>query len=142
MTAVPSVLFACRANAGRSVVAKLLAEHYAADAVHVSSAGSEPGEAVHPEVATALRALGLDSRDETPKPFDPTGRYDVVITMGCGETCPVYRGARYEDWPVDDPKDKDDATVRAILADIDGRVRRLLKTLAPKRPLPPSLISG
>jgi protein-tyrosine-phosphatase len=136
------VLFACRANAGRSVTGKVLAEHYAAGAVEVFSAGSEPGDAVHPEVAAVLAGLGLSTDDEVPRPFDPEGRYDVVVTMGCGETCPVYLGARYEDWPLDDPKGQDAATVRRIVADVDARVRRLLAELAPDLDLPPSVLSG
>ena len=139
MTDRPRILFACRANAGRSVTGKVLAEHYGGDAVAVFSAGSEPGTGVHPEVAAVLADLGLSTDGETPKPFDPDATYDVVVTMGCGETCPVYLGARYEDWPIDDPKGQDPATVRRIVADIDSRVRRLLAELAPDLPLPPSL---
>jgi arsenate reductase len=136
----PSILFACRANGGRSVAAKVLAEHYAGDAASVFSAGSEPGDRVHPEVADALAAVGLDSGAETPKGFDPDGRYDVVVTMGCGEACPFYAGARYEDWPLADPKGQDPETVRRVLADVDGRVRQLLRELVPDRPLPPSVV--
>jgi protein-tyrosine-phosphatase len=134
-------LFACRANAGRSVTGKVLAEHYADGAVQVFSAGSEPGEAVHPEVAAVLADLGLSTGAETPKGFDSDGRYDVVITMGCGETCPVYLGARYEDWQLDDPKGRDEATVRRIVADVDARVRQLLGDLVPDVALPPSVFS-
>lgn len=140
-TGKPSILFACRANAGRSVTAAVLTEHYARGAVHVSSAGSEPGHAVHPEVSAVLAELGLSTAGERPKGFDPNGRYDVVVTMGCGETCPAYLGARYEDWPVDDPKGQDDATVRRIVADIDGRVRRLLAELVPGV-IPPSVLDA
>ena len=127
----PSILFACRANAGRSVTAKVLAEHYAGGAVEVFSAGSEPGDAVHPEVAAVLTDLGLSTEHEVPTGFDPNGRYDVVVTMGCGETCPVHLGARYEDWALDDPKGQDEPTVRRIVADIDSRVRQLLARLVP-----------
>ncbi len=125
----PRVLFACRANAGRSVAARLIAQRYAEDRVDVFSAGSEPGPHVHPEVAAVLAERGLDASGEQPKPFDPDGRYDVVITMGCGDTCPVYQGARYEDWPLDDPKDQPLPVVRDIVDDIDQRVRRLLADL-------------
>ena len=140
MTGTPSILFACRANAGRSVTAKVLTEHYARGAVDVFSAGSEPGDHVHPEVARVLADLGLSTTNEVPKGFDPDGRYEVVVTMGCGETCPVYLGARYEDWPLDDPKGRDDATVRRIVADIDRRVRELLTEVAPDLMLPPSVL--
>ena len=138
MTDKPRVLFACRANAGRSVTGKVLAEHYARGRVEVFSAGSEPGDQVHPEVAAVLADLGLSTAAERPKPFDPTARYDVVVTMGCGETCPVYVGARYEDWALDDPKGQDPATVRRIVADIDSRVRTLLATLLDPADLRPS----
>ena len=131
MSTRPSVLFACRANAGRSVTGKVLAEHYAGDAVDVYSAGSEPGAGVHPEVAAVLADLGLSTEREVPKGFDPAGRYDVVITMGCGETCPVFPGTRYEDWPLDDPKGQDLETVRRIVGEVEQRVLRLLDDLLP-----------
>lgn len=142
MTSKPSILFACRANAGRSVTGKVLAEHYVRGAVDVYSAGSEPGDRVHPEVAAALAELGLSTEHERPKGFDPDGRYDVVITMGCGESCPAYVGARYENWPIDDPKGQDPQTVRRIVADLDGRVRGLLAEVAPQVPLVPSVLSS
>ncbi len=138
MNGESSILFACKANAGRSVTAKVLAEHYAGGEVRVSSAGSEPGEHVHPEVAAVLASLGLASDAETPKGFDPEASYSVVVTMGCGESCPFYTGARYEDWELDDPKGQDEATVRRIVADIDGRVRALVGELLPGATLPPS----
>jgi protein-tyrosine-phosphatase len=137
----PSILLACRKNAGRSVTGKVLAEHYAAGAADVFSAGSEPGDAIHPEVAAVLTQLGLDLRGEAPKGFDPDGRYDVVVTMGCGEACPVFLGARYTDWELDDPKGQDEAGVRRIVADIDGRVRQLLGELVPALELPPSVLA-
>lgn len=142
MSAKPSILFACRANAGRSVTGKVLAEHYARGAVEVHSAGSEPGDHVHPEVAAALAELGLSTEHEQPKGFDPEGRYDVVVTMGCGESCPAYVGARHEDWPVDDPKGQDPPTVRRIIADLDTRVRALLRETAPQVTLPPSVLDS
>jgi arsenate reductase len=142
VTTKPSILFACRANAGRSVTAKVLTEHYARGAVDVYSAGSEPGDEVHPEVAKALAALGLSTVDEVPKGFDPDGRYDVVVTMGCGEACPVYPGARYEDWDLADPRGRDDATVRRIVADIDHRVRFLLTQVVPDLTLSPPLLAS
>lgn len=141
MTSKPRILYACRANGGRSVASKVLTEYYGGDAVEVFSAGSEPGDRVHPEVATALAELGLDASRETPKPFDTSASYDVVVTQGCGEQCPYYRGARYEDWPLDDPKGQDPAVVRRILADIDSRVRSLLGELVPGHEFPPPLMS-
>jgi protein-tyrosine-phosphatase len=135
----PSILFACKANAGRSVTGKVLTEHYAGNHVEVFSAGSEPGDHVHPEVASVLGELGLDTRQERPKGFDPDGDYTAVVTMGCGEACPYYAGARYEDWELDDPKGQDPETVRRIVGDIDGRVRRLLAELLPGVALPPSV---
>ncbi len=142
MTDKPSILFACKANAGRSVTGKLLAEHYAGDRARIFSAGSEPGDHVHPEVAAVLASLGLDTTKETPKGFDPNATYTAVVTMGCGEACPFYAGARYEDWELDDPKGQDEPTVRRIVADIDGRVRRLLGQLLPDVQLPPSVLVG
>jgi arsenate reductase (thioredoxin) len=126
-------------NAGRSVTAKVLTEYYGGDAVDVYSAGSEPGDEIHPEVARVLTGLGLDVTREVPKKFDPDGRYDVVTTMNCGEQCPYYSGARYQDWEVDDPKGQDEATVRRIVSDLDGRVRALLTELVPDHKLPPSV---
>ena len=142
MSSKPRILFACRANGGRSVASKVLTEYYGGDAVEVFSAGSDPGDRVHPEVADALTGLGLDVSGEVPKGFDTAATYDVVVTQGCGESCPLYLGARYADWPLDDPKGQDEATVLRIIADIDGRVRRLLAELVPDRELPPSLVEG
>ena len=140
MTAKPRILFACRANGGRSVASKVLTEYYGGTAVEVFSAGSEPGDRVHPEVADALTGLGLDVSREVPKGFDTDATYDVVITQGCGESCPVFLGARYADWPLDDPKGQDPAAVLRIIAEIDQRVRRLLAELVPDHDLPPSVV--
>ena len=142
MTDKPSILFACKANAGRSVTGKLLAQQYAGNRADVYSAGSEPGDQIHPEVAAVLATLGLDASNEIPKGFDPDATYTAVITMGCGEACPFYAGARYEDWELDDPKGQDEATVRRIVADIDGRVRQLLAELLADVALPPSVFAG
>jgi arsenate reductase (thioredoxin) len=129
----PSILFACRKNAGRSVAAKVLAEHYGGSAVEVRSAGSTPGEHVHPEVAAVLAERGLSTEAERPKLLDLglVEAADVVVTMGCGEECPYVPGKRYVDWEVDDPAGQDVAAVRAIVDDIDSRVRALLRELVP-----------
>ena len=134
MSATPTVLFACIHNSGRSVAAEALARHYAGHAVLVRSAGSEPGSDVNPAVAQVLAERGLPVGDHVPTRLDVdlVEAADVVITMGCGETCPVFQGKRYEDWPVSDPAGQDPATVRAIVDDIDARVRRLLAEIAPR----------
>src|SRR5262249_54105989 len=100
------VLYACIHNSGRSVAAQVLTEHYANGAVAVRSAGSEPGNAVNPVVAQVLAERGLPAADHVPTLLDSNlvEAADIVVTMGCGETCPVFPGKRYEDWPVADPK--------------------------------------
>ena len=127
----PTVLFACIHNSGRSVAAAAIAKHYGGDAVGVRSAGSEPSTTVNPAVAAVLAERGLSVDDHEPTKFDwnLVEESDVVITMGCGETCPVFPGKRYEDWPVEDPTGQDVDTVRRIVADIDSRVRALLGSL-------------
>jgi len=127
----PVILFACIHNSGRSVAARVLAEHYGKGAVTAVSAGSEPGDAINPAVAQVLAERHLSTDAETPKmlTYDTVSGADVVITMGCGETCPVAPGKRYEDWVVDDPKGQDLDTVRAIVDDIDARVQRLVAEL-------------
>jgi arsenate reductase len=131
MSTRPSVLFACIHNSGRSVAAQVLTRHYAGEAVEVRSAGSEPGSEVNPVVAQVLAERGLPVTDHTPTLLDAdlVQAADVVITMGCGETCPVFPGTRYEDWPVDDPAGLDPETVGRIVDDIDARVRKLLTNL-------------
>src|SRR5947209_13108123 len=111
---MPTVLFACIHNSGRSVAAAALTRHYAGATVDVSSAGSEPGAGVNPAVAKVLaeRGLNVDGHVPTKLDYDLVGATDVVITMGCGETCPVLPGKRYEDWPVEDPAGQDLETVR------------------------------
>ena len=106
------------------------------------SAGTEPGERVHPEVASVLEALGLDTSRESPTLLtaDAIAASDLTITMGCGESCPYVPGATYRDWPLDDPKGQDDATVRRIVAEIDERVRALLAELVPGLALPASVL--
>jgi arsenate reductase (thioredoxin) len=143
MTDRPHLLYACVHNSGRSVAAQMLTRHYAGDAVVVASAGSEPGSAVNPAVADVLRASGLSVTDHVPTLLDTelVRRSDVVVTMGCGETCPIFPGKRYEDWPVADPAGQDVATVRRIVGDLDDRVRRLLTEVAPDLALPPALFA-
>ena len=138
----PQVVFACRKNGGRSVISRVLTEHYAGDHVVALSAGTEPGEQIHPEVARALAALGLDTSRESPKALtrDMIASSDLAVTLGCGEECPYVPGVRYVDWPVDDPKGQDDETVRRIVADLDARVRDLLGELVPDLELPPSVV--
>ncbi len=128
---VPVVLYACIHNCGRSVAAKVLTEHYAAGRVEVRSAGSEPGTSVNPEVAAVLAERGLSTDAEVPTRLT-TGLVqtaDVVVTMGCGETCPIFPGKRYTDWGVEDPAGQERAAVERIVDDIDRRVRTLLADL-------------
>ena len=128
---VPVLLFACIHNSGRSVAAEVLARHYGGERVLVSSAGSEPGSGVNPAVAEVLAERGLRTDDHTPTMLTPDGvqRADVVVTMGCGESCPIFPGKRYEDWQIDDPKGQELAVVRRIVDDVDARVRALLADL-------------
>jgi arsenate reductase (thioredoxin) len=136
MNHTPSVLFACIHNSGRSVAAQVLTRHYAGDAVEVRSAGSEPGAGINPVVAQVLAERGLPVTDHTPTKLHAglVQAADVVITVGCGETCPILPGKRYEDWAIDDPAGQDADMVRRIVDDIDARVRRLLAELTPARP--------
>jgi protein-tyrosine-phosphatase len=131
MTDRPVVLFLCTHNAGRSLAAKVLLDHYAQGRVDVRSAGSEPGDQLNPAVVAVLIDLGLDPAKEFPKPLtDETAREaDVIVTMGCGDTCPVYPGKRYVDWVLDDPAGKPVEVVRPIVDDIDRRVKALLDEL-------------
>lgn len=131
MGAVPVVLFACVRNAGRSVAARVLAEHLGGGAVDARSAGSDPAASVEPMVAAALAERGLSAAAETPTQLDVdvVAEADVVVTMGCGDSCPLFPGKRYLDWPVRDPRGKDLDTVRAIVEDIEVRVTALLTDL-------------
>ena len=139
---VPQVVFACVRNGGRSVAARVLTEHYAQGRVVALSAGTQPGEHIHPEVADVLESLGLDTSHERPKHLsrEMIAASDLAITLGCGEECPYVPGVTYRDWPVDDPGGQDDATVRGIVTDLDARVRDLLGELAPDLPLGPSVL--
>ncbi len=128
---VPEVLFVCVQNAGRSQMAAALLDHYAEGRVHVRSAGSAPADQLNPDVITAMSELGIDVSKEFPKPMtdEVVQAADAVITMGCGDACPIYPGKRYEDWEVDDPADADLDGVRRIRDDIGARVKRLLAEL-------------
>ena len=130
---VPEVLFVCVQNAGRSQIAAALLDHYAEGRVHVRSAGSAPADQINPDVVTAMSELGIDIGKEFPKPMtdEVVQAADAVITMGCGDACPIYPGKRYEDWEVDDPADADLDSVRRIRDDISQRVRELLAEVAP-----------
>ncbi|WP_062078956.1 metalloregulator ArsR/SmtB family transcription factor [Demequina globuliformis] len=134
---VPQVLFVCVQNAGRSQLAAALVRHYAGERVTVRSAGSMPATDVHDNVAPLVAELG-PTADAFPKPLtdDAVRASDVVITMGCGDVCPVYPGKRYEDWRVGDPALASQDGVRAIRDDIDARVRHLLSELVPDLDLP------
>jgi arsenate reductase len=128
MTDRPVVLYACIHNGGRSLAAKILTEHHSRGRVEARSAGSEPGATLNPVVVQVLHERGLSTEGEHPKLLTPDGvaEADVVVTMGCGETCPIFPGKRYEDWALDDPKGQDLATVRRIVDEIDEHVRKLL----------------
>jgi arsenate reductase (thioredoxin) len=129
---VPEVLFVCVRNAGRSQMAAALLDARAGGGVQVRSAGSDPGERINPTVVEALREVGIDVSREFPKPLsdDAVRAADAVITMGCGDACPIYPGKRYEDWAIEDPEGKSLDEVRRIRDEIDARVQRLLSELA------------
>jgi arsenate reductase len=131
MTATPVVLFLCVHNSGRSLAAKVLLDHHAGGRVEVRSAGSEPAAQLNPAVVAVLGARGLDTTKEFPKPLtdDDARAADVVVTMGCGDTCPWYPGKRYVDWDLPDPAGLPVAQVGPIVDDIDLRVRALLADL-------------
>jgi arsenate reductase len=124
----PVVLFLCVHNSGRSLAAKVLLEHYADGRVEVRSAGSEPANELNPSVIAILHARGLDPSREFPKALTDADaeESDVIVTMGCGDTCPVYPGKRYLDWELPDPAGLPVDAVRPIIDQIDVRVRALL----------------
>jgi arsenate reductase (thioredoxin) len=130
---VPEVLFVCVHNAGRSQMAAALLDHHAKGRVHVRSAGSAPGDRINPAVVAAMDEWGIDLSQEFPKPLTDefVKAADAVITMGCGDACPIYPGKRYEDWELDDPAGQPVEVVRRIRDDIDGRVQQLLAELIP-----------
>ncbi len=127
----PTVLFVCVHNAGRSQMAAAFLQHVAGDRVDVLSAGSEPASAINPVVVQAMAELGIDVANEKPKRLETAAveRADVVITMGCGDSCPVFPGRRYLDWAVSDPAGKPLEEVRPIRDEIRSRVTGLLATL-------------
>ncbi|MBF6178196.1 arsenate reductase ArsC [Nocardia otitidiscaviarum] len=131
MTTTPSVLFVCVHNAGRSQMAAAFLTHLAGDRVEVRSAGSAPADQVNPAAVAAMRELGIDISAATPKILtaDAVQDSDVVITMGCGDTCPYFPGKRYLDWKLDDPAGQGVDAVRGIRDEIERRVRGLLDEL-------------
>jgi protein-tyrosine-phosphatase len=128
---VPQVLFVCVHNAGRSQMAAALLERHAAGKVAVRSAGSEPADRLNPAVVEAMREVGIDLDGRRPRRLTDADvrESDVVVTMGCGDACPVYPGKRYQDWALDDPSGLPLAEVRPIRDEIDARVRGLLAEL-------------
>src|SRR3954451_19890982 len=129
---IPEVLFVCVHNAGRSQMAAGLVTLRSEGNIRVRSAGSAPADAVNPLVVETMAELGVDLTDAFPKPLTDefVRSADVVITMGCGDACPIFPGKRYEDWVLDDPADAETLdAVRAIRDEIDGRVQRLVADL-------------
>jgi arsenate reductase (thioredoxin) len=131
VTDTPTVLFLCVHNAGRSQMAAGWLRHLAGERVDVLSGGSAPAEQVNPAAVEAMREVGIDITDQFPKPWteETLGAADVIVTMGCGDACPVYPGKRYLDWELDDPAGKPVADVRPVRDDIERRVRALLDDL-------------
>ena len=133
MSDKPSVLFVCVHNAGRSQMAAAYVSHLSGGRIEVRSAGSEPVETVNPAAVEAMLEEGIDIRAEKPKILttEAVKDSDVVITMGCGDTCPIFPGKRYEDWELEDPAGKGVDSVRPIRDDIRGRVEALIAELLP-----------
>ncbi|GAW52138.1 MULTISPECIES: three-helix bundle dimerization domain-containing protein [unclassified Nocardioides] len=131
MTTTPEVLFVCVHNQGRSQMAAALLAHHAAGRVHVRSAGSAPADSVNPAVVEVMAEVGIDISQEFPKKLltEDVAASDVVITMGCGDACPIFPGKRYEDWALNDPSGKGPDAVREIRDEIDQRVQKLLAEL-------------
>ncbi|HKS47959.1 MAG TPA: arsenate reductase ArsC [Amycolatopsis sp.] len=130
---VPEVLFVCVGNAGRSQMAAALTRHHAGTRLHIRTGGSNPHEAIYPDVVHVMGEAGLSLEEEFPKPLttEVLAAADVVVTMGCGDSCPILPGRRYEDWTIDDPAGQPVEQVRAIRDDIDRRVQALLAELLP-----------
>ena len=133
MLTKPSVLFVCVHNAGRSQMAAAYLTHLAGDRIEVRSAGSAPAETVNPAVVAALAEEGIDISTEVPKVLtvEAVQESDVVITMGCGDVCPVFPGKRYEDWVLEDPAGQGVESVRPIRDEIRGRIEALIAEIAP-----------
>jgi arsenate reductase (thioredoxin) len=128
---VPEVLFVCVHNAGRSQMAAGLLQRMADDKIRIRTAGSEPADQINPTVVEAMDEVGIDLSKEYPKPLtdEAVREADVVITMGCGDACPIYPGKRYEDWELEDPAGQDLDTVRRVRDEIKQRVKRLIEDL-------------
>lgn len=128
----PEILVVCTHNAGRSVAARVLLDHHGKGRITVRSAGSTPGEHINPAVAQLLTERGLDVSREFPKPLtdDAARAADIIITMGCGDACPVFLGKRYLDWALDDPAGKSIDEVRPIVEEIERRALALLEELS------------
>lgn len=134
MTSVkPSVLFVCVHNAGRSQMAQGFLAHLAGDAIEVRSAGTAPADTINPAAVEAMAELGIDITAQTPKVLTPESvqTSTVVITMGCGDTCPYFPGVEYRDWVLDDPAGKGVEAVRPIRDEIRSRVEELVNELSP-----------
>ena len=131
---MPEVLFVCVHNAGRSQMAAGLVKLRSGDKIHVRSAGSAPADEINPAVVEAMNEIGVDMGEEFPKPLtdEVVRAADVVITMGCGDACPIFPGKRYEDWVLDDPAGQGLATVRRIRDELDQRVHMLIAELLPE----------
>ena len=131
MSERPMVLFLCTHNAGRSLAARVLLDYFAQGTIDVRSAGSEPADELNPSVVALLVERGLDPGTEFPKLLtdELTRQADVIVTMGCGDSCPVYLGTRHVDWELDDPAGRSVAEARPIVDEIDHRVRALIEEL-------------
>ncbi|MFI8812171.1 MULTISPECIES: arsenate reductase ArsC [unclassified Streptomyces] len=134
MSEKPSVLFVCVHNAGRSQMAAAWLSHLAGDRVEVRSAGSDPGDAVNPAAVEAMAEVGIDISAGIPKSLtvDAVKESDVCVTMGCGDTCPVFPGKRYLDWRLEDPAGQGLAAVRPIRDEIKAMVEGLIREIAPE----------
>ena len=131
MTDTPSVLFVCVHNAGRSQMAAALLQHHSMGRIHVRSAGSAPADQINPVAVEAIGEWGIELSGLAPKKLDPNvvERSDVVVTMGCGDACPIFPGVQYEDWMLEDPAGQTIETVRQVRDEIDRKVRILISDL-------------